>query len=371
MTVHDRQTRVSHAVNHGLFSGPAIHFERAVSELRYGRPVLLRDGATATAIMALDAASPDQFNRMADAAEGRHDLFLSGQRAVRMDVASSSGILLPLSGVGHDAAVRLAYRRGATLPGTWRPAPALMRAASDLTDSALLLPALVCAAPTAAFAGCAEISVEDLRRTASARTQFEIVARTPVPLRDLGMCDFVVFRGGLAQRDQVAIVVGTPDLSKPVPVRIHSSCITGDLAGSLKCDCGDQLQGGLAALKEAGGGVLIYLDQEGRGTGLRAKMRAYALQHDGLDTLDADAELGFHDDHRRYEAASAMLRAMGIASVDLHTNNPTKVAALQKDGIDVASRKGVPARITSENLNYLRTKSLRAGHIIDYLPVGG
>lgn len=370
MTIHDRQTHVPHATVAGAFCTPATQFERAVSELRYGRPVILR-GSVSVAVMALDAASPAQFDQMAEASGNRHDLFLTGQRAVRMDVASSSGILLGLNGLGHEAALRLAYRRGAMLPTTWRPAPEMFRAATDLTHGALLLPALICAPAGQAFAGCAEITTEEIHHASKERHRFEIVARTPVPLRDLGTCDFVVFRGGVAQRDQVAIVVGNPDPAGPVPVRIHSSCITGDLAGSLKCDCGDQLHGGLAALHAAGGGVLVYLDQEGRGTGLRAKMRAYAMQHDGLDTLDADAELGFHEDHRRYEAASAMLRLLGIGSVVLHTNNPTKVAALTRDGIAVAERTGVPARITVENIDYLRTKSRRAGHIIDYLPPVG
>ncbi|MEE7547329.1 GTP cyclohydrolase II RibA, partial [Xanthomonas sp. Kuri4-1] len=203
------------------------------------------------------------------------------------------------------------------------------------------------------------------RRARAAADSYELVTRTQVPLRGLGMSEFVVFRGGVAQRDQVAIVVGQPDFAQAVPVRVHSSCLTGDLFGSLKCDCGDQLRHGLAKLKELGGGVLLYLDQEGRGTGIAAKMRAYGYQHAGLDTIDADAQLGFGPDERRYGSAVAMLRGLGIARIQLLTNNPSKVERLRAAGIEVQGRIPVTGEITLENEQYLRTKAARAGHALD------
>lgn len=370
MTIHDRRPQ-DHAGAAPLFLSPAVLFERAVSELRHGRPVILRDGPEAMAAMALDAASPAQVDMMARASGNSHRLFLTAERIARMGTRAPAGAMVPMAALSFAAASRLAYQPDEPLPEGWQPAPPLTALGTKLAEGALLLPALVCCTPSDAFAGCAELDAGVLTAMLDERQLFEIVVRTPVPLRDLGLCDFVVFRGGVAQRDQIAIVVGKPDLSQPVPVRIHSSCITGDLSGSLKCDCGDQLRGGLEALAEQGGGVLLYLDQEGRGTGIGAKMRAYGYQHAGLDTIDADAELGFRPDHRRYEAASAMLRILGIDRVDLHTNNPTKVAALRKDGITVARRIGVSGRITPENIAYLRTKSRRAGHVIDSLPQAG
>jgi GTP cyclohydrolase II len=179
------------------------------------------------------------------------------------------------------------------------------------------------------------------------------------------MTQFAVFRGGVAQRDQVAIIVGHPDADAVVPVRVHSSCLTGDLFGSLKCDCGDQLRQGLLKLKELGGGVLLYLDQEGRGTGIAAKMRAYGYQHDGLDTIDADAQLGFGADERRYDAAVAMLGLLGIRRIKLLSNNPSKVERLRAAGVDVVDREPVTGLITAENEHYLRTKAARAGHALD------
>jgi GTP cyclohydrolase II len=159
--------------------------------------------------------------------------------------------------------------------------------------------------------------------------------------------------------------VGKPDFSAPVPIRIHSSCITGDLCSSLKCDCGDHLRNGLSAMKEAGGGVLLYLDQEGRGTGIGAKMRAYGYQHLGLDTIDADAELGYDSDHRRYEAAIAMLELLGIRKVILFTNNPTKIAALSAGSVEVHSRVPVRGEVNPANAGYLKTKKTRAGHMLE------
>jgi GTP cyclohydrolase II len=231
-----------------------------------------------------------------------------------------------------------------------------------------LLPAMVCAeidGIESRFAACVGIHCDAMKASGAARQTFETVVRTRVPLRDLGEAEFVVFRGGLAQKDQVAIVVGRPDFAGTVPIRIHSSCLTGDLCGSLKCDCGDQLRNGLAALKAMGGGVLLYLDQEGRGTGIGAKMRAYGYQHLGLDTIDADAELGYGSDHRRYEAATAMLTLLNIRKVIALTNNPAKISALSQAGIAVERRVPVTGEVTVENAGYLKTKRERAGHMLD------
>ena len=350
------------------FPTAEIEVERAVAELRYGRPVLVTEGERKLAVVALDSVAPSLFDQFAAVTEGRHNLLLTAPRAARLGIATERDVITPLAGLSFDASSRLAYALGAEKPALWQPADALASQSADLARLALLLPAMVLADVTAIdnrFAGCCEIASARLKGADVARQRFEKVVRTRVPLKDLGDADFVVFRGGLAQKDQVAIVVGKPDVSKTVPIRIHSSCITGDLCGSLKCDCGDQLRNGLALLKQAGGGVLLYLDQEGRGTGIGAKMRAYGYQHLGRDTIDADAELGLGEDHRRYEAAVAMLRHLEISKVAVYTNNPTKIAGLKLGGIEVEARTAVTGRVTAENENYLRTKTLRAGHMLD------
>ena len=349
------------------FRTPAMQIERAVAEFRFGRPVVLEDRSNRIAALALDCAAPQTYDQFASVSDNRHCLFLSAPRAARLGISSRDGIAVKLDSMSFDEASKLSYAMDATAPLTWRDASPVMAAAAALARTALLLPSIVCVdiENDTSFAACQTLDCAHLDKSTEVRQNFEQVARTRVPLKDLGDADFVIFRGGLAQRDQIAILVGNPDMTKPVPVRIHSSCITGDLCGSLKCDCGDQLHKGLAALKSSGGGVFLYLDQEGRGTGIGAKMRAYGYQHLGLDTIDADAELGFEDDHRRYEAAVVMLRMLGVESAILHTNNPTKIAALRDAGIKVDTHAPVLGEITIDNLNYLRTKALRAGHILD------
>ena len=145
--------------------------------------------------------------------------------------------------------------------------------------------------------------------------------------------------------------------------RLHSECFTGDLLGSLRCDCGDQLRGAIAQINEAGGGVLLYLAQEGRGIGLVNKLRAYELQDSGFDTLDANLQLGFDDDERVYLPAAEMLRLLGISRIRLMTNNPAKVEGLARHAITVTER--VPHIFPSNGHNalYLRTKATRSGHL--------
>jgi GTP cyclohydrolase II len=145
-------------------------------------------------------------------------------------------------------------------------------------------------------------------------------------------------------------------------VRLHSACLTGDLFGSLRCDCGEQLRGSLDHFRRRGGGVLIYLAQEGRGIGLGNKIRAYTLQEAGLDTVDADGVLGFGSDERRYDAAVAILRHLGITRVELLTNNPQKVEAVEEGGIEVTSRTPIYGGINRHNLRYVQAKVDRSGH---------
>ena len=198
---------------------------------------------------------------------------------------------------------------------------------------------------------------------ASARS-LTIAARTHVPLADTDDAEFVVFRGGDGLREQLAVVVGKPDPHKPVLTRLHSACLTGDLFASLKCDCGDQLRLAVAEIAREGGGVLLYLDQEGRGIGLLNKMRAYGLQQQGHDTLDADAVLGYGPDERRYEVASAMLALLGYRRITLMTNNPTKIAALESFGVQIVGHQRLIAGVNPHNHNYLSTKARRAGHML-------
>jgi GTP cyclohydrolase II len=355
-----------------LFGHPAaVACERAVAELRSGRPVVVDDATgSRTAVLAVDGVTPDTYAAFGAASAGDLALSLTPTRARLLGLAAPRGARLDLSGHAYDALAALSYlpvptpHAGAWSRGTERDAGGL-----QIARLGLLLPALLVhdiASEPSPFDGCTRISLDQIAQGAAQAGQgWELVARTRVPLRDFGDAQFAVFRGGVAQRDQVAIIIGTPDFSQPVPVRVHSSCLTGDLFGSLKCDCGDQLRNGLHKLAELGGGVLLYMDQEGRGTGIAAKMRAYGYQHEGLDTIDADALMGFGPDERRYDGAAAMLRGLGIGQVRLLSNNPEKVDRLRTAGVEVIERVPVTGRITTDNEAYLRTKAARAGHALD------
>ncbi|MET0289457.1 MAG: GTP cyclohydrolase II RibA [Pseudoxanthomonas sp.] len=353
-----------------LFGNPAaIRCERAASELRSGRPVVIEADGRRVAFIALDGSTQQSYDAFSQAARQQQYLFVPPPRASVIGLEAPSGARIALAGVDYQALAQLGYLREANAPAHWQAGDALDAAAVEVARLGLLLPTLVAVVleqGDRCFDGCDRLSVSDLREGAlEAARGYELVTRSPVPLREIGMAQFVVFRGGVAQRDQVAIIVGHPDAQAVVPVRVHSSCLTGDLFGSLKCDCGDQLRQGLLKLKALGGGVLLYLDQEGRGTGIAAKMRAYGYQHDGLDTIDADAQLGFGADERRYEAAAAMLRLLGITRIKLLSNNPSKVDRLRAVGVEVVDREPVVGTITAENEQYLRTKAARAGHALD------
>ncbi len=353
-----------------LFGHPAaVACERAAAELRAGRPLRVVDAQGGqTAVLAVDTASPDSFHGFLEASGGRATLSIGPIRAGVLGLDAPQGARLALDG-RFDQLADLSYLPAQPHGDAWHPANARDAAGLQLARLGLLLPALVVHdldAQAGPFDACLAITLDQVEAgQADAGQDWEEVASTRVPLRGLGDARFVVFRGGVAQRDQVAIIVGTPDLSRPVPVRVHSSCLTGDLFGSLKCDCGDQLRNGLAKLAELGGGVLLYLDQEGRGTGIAAKMRAYGYQHLGLDTIDADALLGFGPDERRYGTAAAMLRCLGVHQVRLLSNNPSKVERLRAVGVEVVERLPVTGRITTDNEQYLRTKAARAGHALD------
>lgn len=196
---------------------------------------------------------------------------------------------------------------------------------------------------------------------ADAVKSLSVASDAVVPLASGVAARFIVFRDATGT-DQVAIIVGKPDYTKPVPVRLHSACLTGDVFGSRRCDCGDQLALALTRLEDLGGGVILYLAQEGRGLGLANKMRAYRLQDEGLDTLDANTTLGFDDDERDYGVAARMLQMLNCSRILLLTNNPAKLDGLTQAGIEISARVPLEAPINPHNRRYLSTKAARSGH---------
>jgi len=340
--------------------------------LRAGRPLRL-DGPAPVTILAVETATQellDQLDR-----EHSAKLLISGERAAVLNLANERNAADPSAPVviGHadwlDAAAALAIADpGRDLDrapiGPLQPlAPDCAdtaRAALDLARSAGLLPALWLLDAKAAQAG---VAIDDIRRERR-EPSVEIVARAKLPLEDMPPTQIVAFRASDDGQEHVALVVGAFG-GKPPLVRLHSECLTGDVFGSLKCDCGPQLREALRIIGEAGGGVLLYLRQEGRGIGLVNKVRAYSLQDRGFDTVEANLRLGFADDERDYGHAAAMLRALGIDRVRLLTNNPAKVRGVEAAGIRVVERVAHKMPTNPHNADYLATKRERSGHLLD------
>jgi GTP cyclohydrolase II len=344
---------------------------QAIAALRAGRPVRI-DGPQPVVVIAVETATPELLDLVDPKHAGR--LLISGERAAALslanlkDAADAVQPVLIEGSVWLDAETALAIAdpgrdldRGPV--GPLHPVPCgcaeTAKAALVLARSAGLLPALwiVDADQTAI-----SVTAEDIARE-NRTPDVEIVARARLPLDDLPPTQIVAFRASDDGQEHVALVVGAFG-GKPPLVRLHSECLTGDVFGSLKCDCGPQLKEALRIIGEAGGGVLLYLRQEGRGIGLANKLRAYSLQDRGLDTVDANMRLGFADDERDYGHAAGMLRALGLNSVRLLTNNPNKVAGLEAAGIAVSERVPHHMPANPHNADYLSTKRKKSGHLI-------
>jgi len=343
--------------------------ERAIMEFRSARPVVI-DGADACALVVgvedLDEAMSAQIGAVAD---GHAHLVLPPARLRRLGLERETPGRVALPVVDRSRVEALALKVDGRIDAPVRPAEAIDEEALELARLSLVLPAVIVVPLEAgseiapSLARVSGAAIRDYRHAKAA--SLKLVSRAPVPLEGAPACEFVVFRGGEGLRDQVAIIVGKPDLSKPVTVRLHSACLTGDLFGSLKCDCGDQLRKTVRSMAQNEGGILLYLDQEGRGNGIANKIRAYKLQSQGYDTYDADEVLGFEADQRRFDFAAAMLKELGVGAVRLMTNNPEKIQALARAGLEVISDHRVLGRPTAENVSYLAAKRDRAGHYID------
>lgn len=241
---------------------------------------------------------------------------------------------------------------------------AFTAATLKLAKRARLLPAVLLIASAPPTKEVLEISSAQIKQLEEpSALDLERVCEARVPLAGHEDCRLVLFRDRLDASEHIAVVIGSPS-SSAVSVRLHSACLTGDLLASLRCDCGDQLRSAVDQLAAVGGGVLLYLAQEGRGIGLANKLRAYELQDTGLDTIEADRYLGFSADERSYAAAASMLRHLGLTRIQLLTNNLEKIQALQKAGIEVVAGQRLMGAINRHNVRYVHAKRERAGHLM-------
>ncbi len=348
---------------------------RARADLRMGLPVLLESGAEtvlAAAAETLSAARLADMRRLGDPV-----VVLTARRAKTLKARAYDGdlarIVLPKDAdLGWiralaDPADDLRVPMKGPLHSQRGGLAELHRTAIWLLKSARLLPAAVVAPVTPdAVAGMGLTRIDQqaviASRAAPGHLQEVASARVPMQVSEAGRLH--VFRPQDGGEEHYAVEIGRPDRGHPVLARLHSACFTGDLLGSLKCDCGAQLRGALAQMGAAGAGVLLYLNQEGRGIGLANKMRAYSLQDQGFDTVEANHRLGFEDDERDFRIGADILKSLGFSSVRLLTNNPAKIAMMEKNGITVTERVPLKVGHTAHNRDYLATKAAKSGHLL-------
>jgi GTP cyclohydrolase II len=362
----------------------AVH--RAVADLRRGTPVLLRGPEGCLAVAAAETVGARGLAELAAVAPAPAVLLLAPVRA-----AAVLHRPVPQHGTAtEDGAVALRLTPALLTPAALLSladpvaeqllpevpervaAPPLAAAAIALAKLGRLLPALVAAPLPEGYAdGHALLSVQAadvLAYPTTAATSLKRIASASVPLEDASDVRLVSFRAADGGIEHMAFLIGPVEqviAEGGAPLaRIHSECFTGDLLGSLRCDCGPQLKGAIRKMAEDGAGVLLYLAQEGRGIGLVNKLRAYTLQDQGLDTLDANRALGYGADERGFLVAATMLRELGVPRVRLLTNNPDKIGGLAACGIEVMTREVHKFEGNGVNDRYLQTKAERFGHML-------
>jgi GTP cyclohydrolase II len=351
---------------------------RARADLRMGVPIVI-DAPTPVLVMAAETLTAQ---RLADllALGGAPVLAITARRAQTLkarvyDDDLARVVLPPDATIGWvQSLANPADDLRAPMKGPLEcrrdGSAAAHRAALLLIKSARLLPAalvLELVQDADAFAqaqGLTSLNLAAITPQLTLRSPLHPVvnARLPMEVSEAGRLH--VFRPEDGGEEHYAIEIGRPDRSKPVLARLHSACFTGDLMGSLKCDCGPQLRAALAQMGSEGHGVLLYLNQEGRGIGLANKMRAYSLQDQGFDTVEANHRLGFEDDERDFRLGSDILKSMGFSSVRLLTNNPRKVEMMTASGVEVVERVPLAVGENLHNRAYLATKASKSGHLL-------
>jgi len=345
---------------------------RICNDLRIGLPVIIHDTLGTAEIVAIETCPITRLQTFLD--DDTSSMALTRWRADTLKIRCYDDDIVRVSLKGNtgpdwvysvaDPSRDLASPMKGPISSFRAGSADLARLAIRLARKARLLPAVllrdavrkagdVTTGPLAVLEECLQQEFA-VRRVTSAR----------IPLAVDENARITVFRAFLDGDEHCAIEFGTHDARNPVLVRLHSACFTGDVLGSLKCDCGQQLQQALQMIKERGSGVLLYLNQEGRGIGLLNKIRAYSLQDQGFDTVQANHRLGFQDDERDFHIAASMLRALGHARVVLITNNPAKVKAMEDLGIPVANRLPILTVPTCHNRAYLQAKARKSGHLL-------
>jgi GTP cyclohydrolase II len=366
------------AIRTSALFGPKgqVDVSRALADFQSRRPVLVSGGGASVLTMPVDGLNEGrlaEFVKLCRPTALR--LIITVQRARALGLDATVPVALKLT-TDQDASSIVALAAGRNIKYAFtnghEPASVAAVASINLAKLSQSLPAVLAGDVMAYSVIAVDRRIIAVEVEAIAYFGYEVVqslaiaSEAMVPLSSGKRARFVVFRDAMGS-SSVAIIIGKPELSEPVPVRIHSACLTGDVFGSRRCDCGDQLKLALAHFEKLGGGIVLYLAQEGRGLGLANKMRVYQIQDGGLDTFDANTNLGFDRDERDYQIAARMLHMINCRRVVLFTNNPAKLDGLSRGKIEVVSRMPLEAPINADNLRYLTAKATRGGHRLDRL----
>ncbi|MGI9484631.1 MAG: GTP cyclohydrolase II [Geminicoccaceae bacterium] len=366
-----------------------VSVNRAVADLRRGSFVVIESHGEAALTQAAEAVTAESLELLGRSGKGQPRLALTANRARVLDFPASTApvVLLAITSAVNADTVRC------LVDPTWStatPAPLLPQPISLLdadddscASAAIRLSKLAEMLPAAVTIPLASGWFDQLNGSAANRDLLRVnadaiarytnlsadtlrpVTEARLPLAAAENARIIGFQPTDGGAEHFAIVVGDPSDHQPALCRLHSECFTGDILGSMRCDCGPQLNRALELIGEAGHGVLLYLAHEGRGIGLMNKLRAYQLQDQGLDTVDANEHLGFEPDERSFRAAVNILRHLGIEEIRLMTNNPTKVEAMALEGVNVVERVRHTMPANPHNQAYLETKALRSGHMLD------
>lgn len=356
-----------------------IAVERGLFELHRGRPVLISDHETGLLVLAAEGLTPAQAGTLSALSGGAVELVLSARRSVSLGLAPRPHAFpwRPDMAAGPLAALAFGHPDGAASEERLRSARPLT---DRLTDAALhlarlaeTLPVLLVArVPTQTAPPLSELLARGRLQRVDAASVETLSTRPPrlvrlsealVPLRQAGQARFIAYRALGWHGDHIAVLIGTPERRAAPLVRLHSACVTGDVFASRRCDCGDQLSQTLARMEAEGAGVLCYLAQEGRGIGIVNKLRAYALQDQGLDTLEANEALGFEVDERDYAVAAEILKDLGLRALRLLTNNPAKLSAMSAAGFAPVERVALESDLTELSARYLKARVDKAGYL--------
>ncbi|MEM1276610.1 MAG: GTP cyclohydrolase II [Pseudomonadota bacterium] len=355
---------------------------RARADLRMGAPIALVSPSGGALVVAAEVINDGRLSELWALGPREMDIAISDHRAETLKARAYDGKLarVILSEREDARFVRATADPSGDLATpmkgpymTRREGPSDLHAlALNLVKQARLLPAAVVAVwpdretveHVAVEGRLSVLSEAEMGEAAEAAIRMQLVsgARVPTTFSQAGKVH--VYRPEDGGEEHYAVEIGQPSRADPVLSRLHSACFTGDVIGSLKCDCGPQLAAAMRQIAEAGAGVLLYMNQEGRGIGLANKMRAYALQDQGFDTVEANHRLGFEDDERDFRLGAEMLKAMGFSSVRLMTNNPGKIAMMEASGVAVAERVPLKVGETDQNRAYLATKAAKSGHLL-------